>query len=75
MLTSKGNNPETNSTKMITLTPAEKLIAAQAYLDDMSYVVNETAEQSAERVKFFGEGYDKNSVLTRLLEKMLAVLK
>ena len=62
MCTSEAIKPETKNKKM---TSSEKLIAAQSIIADMSRLANESAEQTAERISFFGEDCNKLAVLAR----------
>lgn len=53
---------------------SEKLIAAQSIIADMSRLANETAEQTAARIAFFGEDCDKLAVIARDAAKLAEIL-
>jgi len=56
------------------MTSYEKLIAAQSMIADMSRLANETSEQTAARIAFFGEDCDKLAVLARDVAKLVNIL-
>ena len=56
------------------MTSSEKLIAAQSIIADMSRLANETSEQAAARIAFFGEDCDKLGVLARDAAKLVNLL-
>lgn len=68
---SEGINP---TTKLKHMTSPEKLISAQSIIADMSRLANETAEQTAARIAFFGEDCDKIAALARAAEKLVKIL-
>ena len=56
------------------MTSSEKLIAAQSIIADMSRLANETPEQAAARITFFGEDCDKLAVLAGHAAKLATLL-
>jgi len=52
----------------------EKLIAAQSIIADMSRLANETNEQAASRIAFFGEDCDKLSVIAQSARKIIEIV-
>lgn len=56
------------------MTSQEKLIAAQSIIADMSCLANETNEQAAERIAFFGEDCDKLAVLAQSAAEIIKIV-
>lgn len=55
-------------------TNREAITAAQSTIADMSRLANETNEQAAERIAFFGEDCDKLAVIAQSARKIIEIV-
>lgn len=56
------------------ITYQEKIIWVQSIIADMSCLANETNEQAAERIAFFGEDCDKLAVIAQSARKIIEIV-